>query len=90
MSTVVDKQSLDPEMYAIAMCIEGLEPIKDNPRALSRVLDLIANRYIDNLQRQLARLDAEIKVVSEKLAHQKYNEASNERTVDSSDNDLPA
>lgn len=66
------KDNLDAEMYAIAMCIEGLEPIAGNPRALHRVFDFIGHRYIDNLQRQLARLDAEIKVVSERLAQQKY------------------
>lgn len=66
------RENLDAEMYAIAMCIEGLEPLADNPRALHRVFDFIGHRYIDNLQRQLVRLDAEIKVVSERLAQQKY------------------
>lgn len=89
MSTVINKETLDAEMYAIAMCIEGLEPLADNPRALRRVFDFIGMRYLDNLQQQLTKLDAEIKIVNERLARSKYEEP-NERTTDTSNNDLPA
>lgn len=73
MGIAVDPLTLDAEMYAIAMCIEGLEPLKEKPQSLCRVIGYIGSRYVENLKEQLARLDAEIKVVNERLAKQKYD-----------------
>jgi superfamily II helicase len=68
---------VDAEMYAIAMCVEELEPLISKPRSLTRVLNFLADRYIENMKSELARLDAEIKVVNERLARQKYDALEN-------------
>lgn len=66
------RPALDAEMYACALCVEGLEPLKADPRSLGRVLHFITSRYLDGLITRRDEIDAEIKAVQEKAARQKY------------------
>jgi hypothetical protein len=71
----------DPEMNAIAQCLKGLEPLKNNPRALRRVFDFIGGRYVDGLKMELARIDAEIEVVQKRLAREKYDAIDRDKST---------
>lgn len=65
--------ALDSEMYAIALCVEGLEAVKDEPHSLNRVLHFLTSRYLEGLIARLKQLDAEIDVLQKKIAREKYS-----------------
>lgn len=69
------RPALDSEMYAVAMCLEGLEPLRDQPNSLMRVIAFIGSRYVDNLKERRDKIDAEIKAVNERVARAKYEVA---------------
>lgn len=66
------RPSLDSEMYAIALCVEGLEAVKGNPHSLNRVLHFLTSRYLEGLVARRNAIDAEIQVLQKKIAREKY------------------
>lgn len=64
----------DVEIQAITLFKSGFDLLADDPRAQRRVIDYVANRFIEPLKDRLVELDAEIKVVAEHAAYAKYGQ----------------